>query len=178
MVIEEVDLRKLFQEYPDFPKKGILFRDISPVLLNPKALEFIADAFKNRLKGRKIDLVVGIESRGFIIATAIALKFKTGLAVIRKAGKLPGETIKKSYKVEYGNDIMEMQVSALGKDLDVLIADDLIATGGTAMASAKIVEQVGSRIVGFAFVIELDHLQGGMTLSNLGYDVASLVVYD
>lgn len=178
MVTEEIDLRKLIQDYPNFPIQGVLFRDINPVLRNAKALEFIADQFENRLKGRKFDLVVGIESRGFIIATALAIRFEIGLVVIRKAGKLPGETIKQSYKVEYGSDIIEMQISAIGKDLDVLIADDLIATGGTAMASAKIVEQVGSRIAGFAFVIELGHLQGGRTLRDSGYDVTSLVVYD
>lgn len=178
MVSKEVDLRKLIQEYPDFPKQGVLFRDINPVLRNAKALDFIAEEFKNRLNGRKIDLVVGIESRGFIIATAIALKFQVGLVVVRKAGKLPGETIKKSYEIEYGSAIMEMQVSALDKDQAVLVADDLIATGGTAMASAKIIEELGSRVVGFAFLVELEKLRGGMILRNLGYNVVSLAVYN
>ena len=175
---KEVDLRKLIQEYPDFPKQGVLFRDINPVLRNAKALDFIAEEFKNRLNGRKIDLVVGIESRGFIIATAIALKFQVGLVVVRKAGKLPGQTIKKSYEIEYGSAIMEMQVSALDKNQAVLVADDLIATGGTAMASAKIIEELGSRVVGFAFLVELGKLCGGMILRNLGYNVISLAVYN
>ncbi|MFZ0326229.1 MAG: adenine phosphoribosyltransferase [Nitrososphaeraceae archaeon] len=178
MVSKEVDLRKLIQEYPDFPKQGVLFRDINPVLRNAKALDFIAEEFKNRLNGRKIDLVVGIESRGFIIATAIALKFQVGLVVVRKAGKLPGQTIKKSYEIEYGSAIMEMQVSALDKNQAVLVADDLIATGGTAMASAKIIEELGSRVVGFAFLVELGKLRGGMILRNLGYNVISLAVYN
>ena len=178
MASEELDLRKLIQEYPDFPIQGVLFRDINPVLRNANALDFIAEQFKNRLNGRKIDLVVGIESRGFIIATAIALKFRVGLVVVRKAGKLPGQTIKRSYNVEYGSAMMEMQVGAVDKDQDVLIADDLIATGGTAMASAKILEELGSRIVGFAFVVELGQLRGGRTLRRMGYNVMSLAVYD
>jgi len=178
MVTEETDLRKLIREYPNFPTQGVLFRDINPVLRNPGALEFMAEQFQKRLRGRKIDLVVGIESRGFIVATAIALRFQLGLVLIRKAGKLPGETIKNSYKIEYGSDSIEVQIGALGKDLDVLVADDLIATGGTAMASAKILEQTGCRIAGFAFVVELGQLQGGRTLRDSGYDVVSLVVYD
>ena len=178
MITTQADLRKFIKEYPNFPIQGVLFRDVNPVFRNAGALEFIAQEFKKRLDGRKIDLVVGIESRGFIIATAIALVFQIGLVVIRKAGKLPGETIKNSYKIEYGSDTIEVQTSTLSKDLDVLVADDLIATGGTALASARILEQAGCRIAGFAFVVELGQLQGARILRESGYEVISLVVYD
>jgi adenine phosphoribosyltransferase len=178
MVTTQLDIRKLIKEYPNFPIPGVLFRDINPVLRNPGALKYMAEEFKNRLSGRKIDLVVGIESRGFIIATAIALLFQIGLVLIRKAGKLPGKTIRNSYKIEYGSDKIEVQIGVLGKNPDVLVADDLIATGGTAIASARILEQAGCRITGFAFAVELGQLQGARILRDSGYEVNSLVVYD
>lgn len=178
MVTTELDLRKLIKEYPNFPIQGVLFRDVNPILRNPGALRFMAEEFKKKLDGRKIDLVVGIEARGFIIATAIAILFQIGLILIRKAGKLPGETMRNSYKIEYGSDTIEVQIGALGKDLDILVADDLIATGGTAIASAKILEQAGCRIAGFAFIVELGHLKGARILRDSGYEVNSLVVYD
>jgi adenine phosphoribosyltransferase len=122
-----------------------------------------------------VDAVAGIESRGFVIATALAIKFGTGMIMIRKAGKLPGVTLKKSYDIEYGSAVMEVQSDAVAKGQNVLIADDLIATGGTAVAASQLVEQMGGKVTGFAFVIELSDLKGADRLRKMGHKVQSLV---
>jgi adenine phosphoribosyltransferase len=171
------DLYKLIRDCPDFPKKGILFRDVSPVFQNPDALHYICEELSSRFNNYKVDLIAGIESRGFILATGLALKSKKGLIMLRKAGKLPGVTIRRSYEIEYGNGVIEIQRDALRKDDYVLIADDLIATGGTARAAANLVESVGGRVTGFAFIIELAGLDGANILRNSGYHVTSLTVY-
>jgi adenine phosphoribosyltransferase len=168
----------LIGDYPNFPKDGILFRDINPVFRSNDALNFIADEFHRRFANVKVDAVAGIESRGFVVATALALKFGTGIIMIRKAGKLPGKTLKKSYDIEYGSAVMELQHDAIKEGQDVLIADDLIATGGTAVAASQLIEQVGGRVSGFGFVIELGDLNGSARLKKLGHRVESLVVYD
>jgi adenine phosphoribosyltransferase len=175
-VAPKVNLDRIITKHPDFPKPGILFRDINPVFRSPGALNFIAGEFSRKFKG--FDCVAGIESRGFVVATALAMKAGKGVIMIRKAGKLPGHTIKKSYDIEYGNATMELQSDAIKKGQKVLIADDLIATGGTAVAAAKLVEELGGRVVGFAFVIELAGLKGADRLRDLGYKVQSLVVYN
>jgi adenine phosphoribosyltransferase len=141
-------------------------------------LNYIADEFQGILKSHKFDTIVGIESRGFIVATVLALRFGKGLIMIRKAGKLPGETIRKSYSIEYGTSIMEIQKDAISDGEAVLLADDLIAVGGTAEAAALLVEELGGKIAAFAFVIELAGLQGGRRLRQMGHDVNSLAVYD
>jgi adenine phosphoribosyltransferase len=123
-------------------------------------------------------MVAGIESRGFIIATALALKFGRGIVMIRKAGKLPGRTVKKSYDIEYGTAIMELQQDAIDKGDNILIADDLIATGGTAVAAAHMIEEMGGKVAGFAFIIELSDLKGADRLREMGYTVESLVTFD
>lgn len=171
----KVNLDRIITKHPDFPKPGILFRDINPVFRSPGALKFIADEFSRTFKG--FDCVAGIESRGFVVATALAMKAGKGVVMIRKAGKLPGRTIKKSYDIEYGNATMELQSGAIKKGQKVLIADDLIATGGTAVAAAQLVEELEGRVAGFAFVIELADLKGADRLRDLGYKVQSLVVY-
>lgn len=171
------DLRHLIADYPDFPKPGILFRDINPVFRNNEALNFISSEFARRFGKSKIDAVVGIESRGFVIATALALKFGTGVIMIRKAGKLPGKTISRSYDIEYGSAVMEVQRDAVSEGNNILIADDLIATGGTAVAASRLVEDLGGKVTGFAFVIELASLDGSSRLREMGYQVHSLVTY-
>ncbi len=178
MVTKRIDLHKLIRDCPNFPKQGVLFRDISPVFRNNEALNYIADEFQGILKSHKFDTIVGIESRGFIVATVLALRFGKGLIMIRKAGKLPGETIRKSYSIEYGTSIMEIQKDAISDGEAVLLADDLIAVGGTAEAAALLVEELGGKIAAFAFVIELAGLQGGRRLRQMGHDVNSLAVYD
>lgn len=174
----KVDLDSIITKHPDFPKAGILFRDINPVFRNHGALRFIASQFSKKFSKSKFDAVAGIESRGFVVATALAMKAGTGVIMIRKAGKLPGNTIKKSYDIEYGSATMELQDGAIKKGQKVLIADDLIATGGTAVAAAQLVEELGGRVAGFAFVIELAGLKGTDRLREMGYKVESLVVYD
>ena len=170
-----MNLKALIREYKDFPKKGVLFRDISPIIKDPMAFKYVIDRFYDYYKDDDIDLIAGIESRGFIFASALALKFNKGMVMIRKQGKLPGDTIAKAYDIEYGNSTMEMQKSIIGKGDKVLITDDLIATGGTAKAAASLIESIGAEVVGFAFVIELSDLKGLEKLSD--YKVYSLVRY-
>jgi adenine phosphoribosyltransferase len=172
------DLRKLIHDCPDFPKPGILFRDISPAFRENGALNQISNDFYSKFSNTDLDYIGGIESRGFVIAAALALKFNKGMVMIRKAGKLPGETVKKSYDIEYGKSIMELQKDAVKPSQSILMADDLIATGGTATAAAHLVEQLGGIVVGFAFVIELASMDGANKLRKMGYQVHSLVVYD
>ena len=174
---KQVNLREIIANYPDFPKEGILFRDINPVFKRNDALNYIVDEFYCIYSKAKVDLVAGIESRGFIIATALALRLGNGIVMIRKAGKLPGRTVKKSYDIEYGTAIMELQQDAIDKGDSILIADDLIATGGTAVAAAQMIEELGGKVAGFAFIIELSDLKGADRLRKMGYNVESLVTF-
>jgi adenine phosphoribosyltransferase len=174
---KQVNLRDIIVNYSDFPKSGILFRDINPVFKRNDALNYIADEFYRIYSKAKIDTVAGIESRGFIIATAVALRFCKGVVMVRKAGKLPGITLKKSYDIEYGSAVMEIQQDAVSKGESILIADDLIATGGTAVAAAHLIEELGGKVAGFAFIIELSDLNGADKLRNMGYKVESLVSF-
>lgn len=176
--VAKLNLDRIIGKHPDFPKPGILFRDINPVFRNGEALKSIASEFSRRFAKTRYDATAGIESRGFIVATALAMKTGKGTIMIRKAGKLPGVTIKKSYDIEYGSATMELQVGAVKKGQKVLIADDLIATGGTAVAAAQLIEEIGGKVAGFGFVIELAGLKGADKLREMGYRVESLVVYD
>jgi adenine phosphoribosyltransferase len=170
-----MNIKEYIKEYADFPKEGIIFRDISPILREPKAFQYVINSFYEEYKDYNIDLIAGIESRGFIFASALALKFNKGMIMIRKQGKLPGYTYTKKYDIEYGNATMEIQKEAIKKGDRVLIIDDLIATGGTARASAQLIEELGGKVVGFAFVIELMSLKGIETISK--YKTYSLVRY-
>ena len=170
-----MNLRERITEYSNFPKRGILFRDFSPVLRDPSALSFIIDEFSKTFHPNDVDVFAGIESRGFPIACALALKYNKGMFMIRKQGKLPGKTVKKSYEIEYGNAVMEIQKDIIGKGQRVLICDDLLATGGTADASAKLIEKIGGIVAGFAFIIELTELNGINKIKN--YKCESLVRY-
>jgi len=174
---KEVNLRDIIASYPDFPKQGILFRDINPVFKRNDALNYIADEFYRIYSKARVDMVAGIESRGFIVATALALRFCRGIVMVRKAGKLPGRTLKKSYDIEYGSAIMELQQDAIDKGNNILIADDLIATGGTAVAAAQMIKELGGRVAGFAFIIELSDLKGADRLRKMGYNVESVVSF-
>jgi len=155
-----MNLKERIDEFSDFPKKGILFRDIGPLLKDPSALSYILDEFSKTFHPNDVDIFAGIESRGFPIACAMALKYNKGMIMIRKQGKLPGKTKKISYSIEYGKAVMEIQQHALKKGQRVVICDDLLATGGTAKASAKLVETIGGSVTGFAFLIELTDLNG------------------
>ena len=170
-----MNLREKIAEYPNFPKKGILFRDFSPMLKDPAALSLIADEFSKHFHPKDFDLFAGIESRGFIVACVLASRYNKGMIMIRKSGKLPGKTTKLSYTIEYGKDEIEIQTDIIKKGQRILICDDLLATGGTAKASAKLIEKVGGKISGFAFIIELTELNGIKGISK--YDCKSLVKY-
>ena len=170
-----MNLKDKIEEYPNFPKKGILFKDFSPILKDPSALSFIADEFSKYFHPKHIDLFAGIESRGFIIACILASRYNKGMIMIRKAGKLPGKTTKLSYSIEYGKDTIEIQKDIIKEGQKILICDDLLATGGTAKAAAKLIEKVGGNISGFAFVIELTELNGIKGIKN--YNCKSLVKF-
>ncbi len=170
-----MNLREKIAEYPNFPKKGILFRDFSPILKDPAAFSLIVDEFSKHFHPKEIDLFAGIESRGFILASVLASRYNKGMIMIRKVGKLPGKIVKLSYTIEYGKDTIEIQKDIIKKGQRILICDDLLATGGTAKASAKLIEKVGGKISGFAFIIELTELNGMKGISK--YDCKSLVKY-
>ncbi|MEX0763874.1 MAG: adenine phosphoribosyltransferase [Nitrosopumilaceae archaeon] len=170
-----MNLKEKIIEFPDFPSKGILFRDISPLLKDPETISFIVNEFSRRYKSIEVDLLAGIESRGFPLACALALKYNKGMIMIRKQGKLPGRTEKVSYNIEYGNATMEIQSDAVKSGQSVLICDDLLATGGTAKAAASLVEKIGGRVAGFAFIVELTELKGSEVIKNYKYE--SLVKY-
>ena len=169
-----MNLKRIIAEYPNFPKKGILFRDFSPILGDASAMSFVVEEFSKQFHSNDVDMFVGIESRGFIIASILAQKYGKGMVMLRKEGKLPGKTVKTSYTIEYGKAVLEIQKSALNQGEKVVICDDLLATGGTAKAAAKLVE-VGGKVTGFAFIIELTDLNGIKEINN--YKTISLVQY-
>lgn len=170
-----MNLKDKISEYPNFPKKGILFRDFSPILKDPSSLSYIADEFAKYFHPSQVDIFAGIESRGFILACILASRYNKGMIMIRKKGKLPGRTIKQSYKIEYGQDTIEIQKDVVKEGQKIIICDDLLATGGTAKASAKLIEKIGGTISGFAFIIELTDLKGMSEINQ--YNCKSLVKY-
>ncbi len=170
-----MDLKKIIRSFPDWPKPGVIFRDIMPLLKDPQVLKYTIDEMLRQWSGKEIDLVAGIESRGFIFGALLAQRLQKGFVAIRKEGKLPGETLRVSYTIEYGSATMEIQKDAVKPGDRVLIVDDLLATGGTAKAAAELIEKLGGVVVGFAFVIELLDLKGREKLK--GYTVTSLVTY-
>lgn len=170
-----MDLKSLIREIPDFPKPGIIFRDITTLLLNPSGLKHVIDDFSDSFSNQKVDYVVGIESRGFIFGAPIAYKLDAGFIPVRKPGKLPADVHSIEYKLEYGYDRLEIHQDAIQPGSRVLIVDDLIATGGTAAATAKLIEQLDCTLVGFAFIIELSDLDGRAKLT--GAPVKSIIKY-
>src|SRR5687767_5560733 len=170
------DLKNLIREIPDFPKAGILFRDITPLLSNASGIALAVELLANPFRGKNIDLVVGAESRGFIFGTAVACCLSAGFVLVRKPGKLPHKKVAMSYDLEYGTDTLEMHEDSILKGQRVLIVDDLLATGGTMKACADLVEQVGGHIAGLACLIELSGLRGRDKLPN--YDIHTVLKYD
>jgi adenine phosphoribosyltransferase len=171
-----MDLKKLIREVPDFPKPGILFYDITTLLKDADGLGAVIGALKARYAATPIDLVLGIEARGFVFAPALACALGKGFVPVRKPNKLPAETVRAEYALEYGTDALEIHKDAIEPGQRVLIVDDLLATGGTAAAVAGLVEKLGGTVAGLAFVVELDFLGGRGKLA--GRDVFSLVHYD
>src|SRR5262245_10966667 len=169
------DLKKMIREVPDFPKKGILFYDITTLLKDKTGFKKVIDNLTDHVRPLKPDAVLGIEARGFIFAPALAYNLGAGFVPIRKPKKLPAETERISYELEYGMDTLEMHKDAIKPGMRVVIADDLLATGGTALASVRLVEKLGGKVAALTFVIELEALKGRDRLA--GYNVVSLMKY-
>jgi adenine phosphoribosyltransferase len=174
--VNQIDLRSKIRDIPDFPKPGIVFKDIMPLLADAAALEATVDQLAQWAEPRNVDYVVGAEARGFILGSALAYRLGCGFVAARKPGKLPYLTVGAKYALEYGFDALEMHVDAVPRGARVLVHDDLLATGGTARAKIELVEQLGAEVVGLAFVVELSFLGGRDRLYP--YDVHSLIQYD
>lgn len=171
-----MDLREKVRVIEDFPKEGISFKDITTLISDGEALKEAVDKMVEFFKDKNIDLVVGPEARGFIFGVPVAYALGAGFVPVRKPGKLPADTVKVEYELEYGSDILEIHKDAIKPGLRVAIVDDLLATGGTIAAVTKLVEQVGGEVVGLSFAIELEELKGREKLKD--YDVMSLLKYD
>lgn len=170
-----MDLKELIRVIPDFPKPDISFKDITTLLSDPVAYHQAIEDLADKLKGVEVDVVVGPEARGFVVASALAYRLGAGLVPVRKSGKLPFETVKVEYNLEYGTDRLEMHRDAIRPGQRVVVADDLLATGGTISATIDLVRQLGGKVVGVAFLIELTYLGGRDKLS--AYNVVSLIQY-
>jgi adenine phosphoribosyltransferase len=169
-------LKNLIREVPDFPKKGILFYDITTLLKDKAGYATLIDVLAERYIGKGVDLILGMEARGFIFGPALAYRLSAGFVPVRKPGKLPAPTERVEYDLEYGSNVLEVHKDAIEKGQRVLIVDDLLATGGTAEATAKLASNLGAEIAGLAFVVELDFLKGRDKLKS--YDVYSVLHYD
>ena len=175
-VMNADQLKHLIREVPDFPKKGILFYDITTLLKDKTGFATLIDKFSEHYIAQDVDLVLGMEARGFIFAPALAYRLNAGFVPVRKPGKLPAETVRYDYALEYGTNSLEIHKDAIQKGQRVLIVDDLLATGGTAEATANLAASLGAEIVGLGFVVELEFLKGREKLR--GYKVMSLLRYD
>jgi adenine phosphoribosyltransferase len=168
-----MDLASKIRDVPDFPKEGILFKDITTLIKDPQAFKQAVDMLVEHYTGQKIDLVVAVEARGYIFGAPVAYQLGAGFVPVRKVGKLPAATVREEYELEYGTDAVEMHRDAIEPGQKVLIIDDLIATGGSAAATARLVETLGGEVVGIAFLIELEFLHGLDKLE--GYEVFTLI---
>ncbi|SCZ07240.1 adenine phosphoribosyltransferase [Alkaliphilus peptidifermentans] len=171
-----MDLKGMIREVQDFPKEGISFKDITTILSDKDALRYVIDQMADQLEDMDIDVIVGPEARGFIVGTPVAYKLGKAFVPIRKPGKLPAETVKYEYELEYGTDALEIHKDAIKPGMKVAILDDLLATGGTVLAAAKLIEGLGGTVVSLNFLIELSFLKGRETLKD--YNVKTLVSYD
>ena len=170
-----MDIKEFIRNVPDFPKEGIQFKDITPLLANGQALRFVIRSLADEFRDKNIELVVGPEARGFLIGTPLAYELGAGFVPVRKEGKLPYNTLKGEYTLEYGEDKLEIHIDSIKKGQKVLVVDDLLATGGTIKTVVDLVEKLGGNIVGLAFLIELGFLEGRKVLA--GYDVRSLLEF-
>lgn len=173
----EEKLKKVVRDVPDFPQPGVVFKDITPILKDANLCNEIIDAFVDQTKSLHIDVIVGIESRGFLFGMMLANRLNIPFVPIRKQGKLPADTLAESYKLEYGQATIEIHEDAFPAGTNVLIHDDLLATGGTVVATAKLIEKIGGNVVGFSFVINLEFLKGEGRLHRFSENVISLVKY-
>lgn len=173
-----MDIKTAIRTIPDYPKPGIMFRDITTLLGNARAFRTVVDQLVQPYAGIRIDKVVAIEARGFILGGAVAHQLSCGFAPVRKKGKLPWQTLSQEYELEYGIDVMELHAYALAAGEQVLIVDDLIATGGTATAAVKLIERLGAKPIGASFVIDLPDLGGAQKLRELGIRVEALCAFE
>ncbi len=173
-----MDIKSVIRTIPDYPKPGIMFRDVTTLFGNARAFRTTVDQLVQPYAGTRIDKVVGIEARGFILAGAVAHQLSVGFVPVRKKGKLPWRTISQTYDLEYGTDTVEIHEDAVALGENVLLVDDLIATGGTAEAAIRLVERVGAHVVGCSFIIDLPELKGRARLEKLGKRVLSLVEFE
>jgi adenine phosphoribosyltransferase len=171
-----VDLTRFVRDIPDFPKPGIVFKDITPVLASAEALDAAVTQLADLTRDLQVDVVIGAEARGFLLGAALARELRAGFVLARKPGKLPHQTVRAEYLLEYGTDALELHTDAVAQGARVLVHDDLLATGGTARALCELVEQLDGVVVGCAFLIELGHLNGRQRLSQ--YEVNSVLRYD
>lgn len=179
MLLQDYEyVRENVRQVPDFPKKGILFLDITTALKDAKSFELSLEFLYEKFKDLNLNYIAGIESRGFIYGAALASRLGIGFIPIRKPNKLPADTIKESYELEYGSDTIEIHRDALKEGDNVVIIDDLLATGGTALAACNLVKRTGANIVASAFIIELDPLKGREKLETNGIEVVSMLHYD
>lgn len=174
-MLSEALIKQIIRDVPDFPTPGVIFRDITPILQSPNTFREVVDAMSECVAPTKPDVVVGIESRGFILGAPVALALGLGFVPVRKAGKLPADTIRAEYSLEYGTNVVEIHRDAIEAGMKIAIVDDLLATGGTAKASAELVEELGGKIVGLNFLIELEFLAGRKLLE--GHDICTLIRY-
>lgn len=175
MASGSLDLKSIIRDIPDFPKPGIIFKDITPLLKNGDAFHQAVDVMADHLKGLQLDLIVGVESRGFIFCPVLAYKLNVGFIPVRKKGKLPYKTESEAYSLEYGEAVVEMHQDAVEPGMRVAVVDDLLATGGTAAATARLVEKLGGEVLAINFLIELSFLKGREKLSK--YAVSSVISY-
>ena len=173
-----MNLKEKIRTVPDFPKKGIMFRDITTLLKDPQGFNHLIDLLTERYKGKKIDLIAGIESRGFIIGSPLAHRLNVGFIPIRKKGKLPAKTLSQEYTLEYGKDSVEIHTDAIQSGLKVLLIDDLIATGGTALAAAQLINKLEGVVVECCFVIDLPELGGRKLLEKNGFKTYAIMAFE
>lgn len=171
-------IKSKIRTIPNFPKEGIMFRDITSLLLDPEGLQLTVDKFVEKYRDQEIDIVAGIEARGFILGPIIAYKLGLGFVPIRKKGKLPGQTISTEYELEYGTDTIEIHTDSIKKGQKVLVVDDLLATGGTAKGAIELIEKSGGKIFELAFIVDLPELNGGQKLKELGHKYTALVEFE
>lgn len=173
-----MDLKDAIRTIPDFPKKGIMFRDVTTLLGDPRAFRTTIDMMVQPFAGVRIDKVAGIEARGFILGGAVAHQLSVAFVPIRKKGKLPWKTLAETYDLEYGTDTIEIHEDAVGKGETILLVDDLIATGGTAAAAVRLIERAGATVAGCSFIVDLPELGGRKKLQKMGKSVLALVEYE
>jgi adenine phosphoribosyltransferase len=170
-----MDLKKYIRDIPDFPQKGVMFRDITTLLKEPEPFKYVIDTIVDKYKNEKIDKLVSVEARGYIFGGAIAYILNCGFVPVRKPGKLPAETVSLEYTLEYGKNTIEIHKDAINPGESVLVFDDVLATGGTVQATCRLIEQLGGKVVGCVFIGDLTYLKGSEKLKN--YEVFSLVQY-